>query len=755
MSLIQPVVASASRAVVALEDAGSPLDGEIAERLAAWAELPGDHVGVEGVDELLAPHVLLTLALDQRGLGSATRGAGSARLVQHGWSRFLIRVLNPHRLTTDLVLAAPEPGLQQLTTASTLVAVPHVRDRIRHDAQIRANWVEIELPEPRALSGLEVEYRTIDVYARDARDAAVRVVVHAMAPSVWSTGNFAGPIAKGALDVDFASAPSRNIEFDVREADGTPCTAAVTVRDQRRRVYPARSMRLAPDMPYQDQVYRSAGEMIRLPNGRYEITVERGPETRAQTRVVEIDDSTEVVALRVDRWIEPAERGYYSGDVHIHAAGCSHYDHPTEGVTPETIVRHVRGEGLQIGNVLTWGPCFYYQKQFFTGYSISPVAELEHPQLQALQGMDWTATTTPLDDASSLRYDLEISQFPSGHAGHLILVGLEDQDYPGAPRVEDWPSWDLPILRWAHAQGATVGFAHIGLGLHTESTDLPNYDIPSFDYAGECIIDVTHDIPLFFAAAEVHPAAELTLWYHLLNIGYRVVMLGETDFPCISDDKVGVGRTYVRLPQAPRGPRAIEDWLEGVRTESLYFGDGRSHLFDVEVDGSADREQTRTDPGTVRLTATVAALLEEEPVPLVNPRFVGVAWPVWHVEHARVAGSREVEVEAVVNGVAVARQTIVADGTPRPVVFELELERSSWIAMRILPSVHSTPVFVEVGGAPVRASRRSARWLRECVDAVWKSRSAFIRDEELDEARAAYDHARTVYDARVEECDRD
>ena len=57
-----------------------------------------------------------------------------------------------------------------------------------------------------------------------------------------------------------------------------------------------------------------------------------------------------------------------------------------------------------------------------------------------------------------------------------------------------WPTWDLPILRWAESQGALAGFAHSGRGLEVKSTELPNHDIPGFDSIGanEYIVDVTH-----------------------------------------------------------------------------------------------------------------------------------------------------------------------------------------------------------------------------------------------------------------------
>ena len=39
----------------------------------------------------------------------------------------------------------------------------------------------------------------------------------------------------------------------------------------------------------------------------------------------------------------------------------------------------------------------------------------------------------------------------------------------------------------------------------------------------------------------------------------------------------------------------------------------------------------------------------------------------------------------------------------RDMTFDVKLERSSWVAVRILPSSHTNPVFVLVGGKPIRA----------------------------------------------------
>ncbi len=91
----------------------------------------------------------------------------------------------------------------------------------------------------------------------------------------------------------------------------------------------------------------------------------------------------------------------------------------------------------------------------------------------------------------------------------------------------------------------------------------------------------------------------------------------------------------------------------------------------------------------------------------------------------------------------------MADGQTRPLTFDVDVPKSSWIAVRIFPSVHTNPVFVEVAGKPIRASRKSADWCRRAVDVCWRAKSPRFRKSELEDAKAAYESARKYYD-RVE-----
>src|SRR4051794_39361828 len=157
---------------------------------------------------------------------------------------------------------------------------------------------------------------------------------------------------------------------------------------------------------------------------------------------------------------------------------------------------------------------------------------------------------------------------------------------------------------------------------------------------------------------------ELNMWYHTLNCGYRTRISGETDFPCIYGERVGLGRSYVKLD----GKLDFDTWCEGIRRGRNYVSDGRSHLMAFRAGGVAPGENgselRMASPGTVRVSARVAAMLPVKPEPEIAKRPYAEQ-PYWHLERARIGETREVPVEVVVDGYPVARKSIAADGQVR------------------------------------------------------------------------------------------
>ncbi len=709
----QAVLLNASRIGEALEVLGRPLSTEASLALAKAAS-------VEEVGAILDPLCLVEVKINPESRVKVDAGRAKRQLVEGGWRSFLVKVNNAAGVTAPLAVSSPQ-------------ALP-VANSLQQDVADR--WLELAVfrdrPLSPTLSGASVDYRIVQLYSRDAgkRAAILRF-----------------DVGQGTQDLGFRSEavlnfdclPCSELTLRVIDEKGKATTAGFEIRDASGRVYPSQAKRLAPDFHFHPQIYRASGETIKLPPGDYQVRCNRGPEYHGILRTITVGDDASEAEFRLKRWVDPAARGWWSGDHHIHAAGCAHYRNPTQGVHASDMMRHCLGEDLKVGSNLTWGPCFDYQKQFFTGKEDKVSL---YPYI--------------------LRYDVEVSGFGSHQSGHLCLLRLKDQIFPGGESKHHWPTLCLNTLRWAKKQGAIVGPAHSGWGLATKSKELPNFEIPPFDGIGanEYIVDVTHMVPGpdavmvpavdFISTVDTPINWELNIWYHTLNVGYRTRISGETDFPCIYGERVGLGRSYVKLD----GKLTYNKWCEGIRLGRNYTGDGRSHLMDFNVGGVAvgthGSEVKLAEGGIVPVTLDVAALLDEQPIRSIRDRPYSQK-PYWHIERARIGDSREVTVELLLNGSPVEKKRVGADGDIEHLEFALKVDHSSWVAARIFGSSHTNPIWVMVGDAPVRASRRSAQWCLKSVDQCWSQKQRFIAPAEMPDALAAYAHAREAYRKRLGE----
>lgn len=533
------------------------------------------------------------------------------------------------------------------------------------------------------------------------------------------------PQKRASIEMKFQSVPAVPVHLTVRDADGLPAFARFEIRDEDGRIYPAQSKRLAPDLFFQQHIYRGNGESIMLPSGEYTVRCSRGPETiPIEKQIVVKQDPVELVYV-IERWIDPSKYGWWSGDHHIHAAGCLHYENPTEGVKPEDMIRHIMGEDLKVGCCLTWGPCFDYQKRFFTG---SVAEQSIYPY--------------------TLRYDVEVSGFGSHMSGHLNLLNLEQQIYPGGESKDHWPTLGLNTLRWAKSQGAICGPAHSAIGLtqivgrlpETDGKDgpfgLPNYNVPAFDGIGanEFIMNVTHHVPGpegrmvpavdFISAMNTDRVAEWNMWYHVLNCGIRVAVSGETDFPCITGERVGMGRVYAKVD----GKLTFDKWVQSIGAGRSYVSDGRVHLMDFKAASSAGDKYVEmgVDSSEIKITN------DEE---LRLSALVGSKMPE----------ANHVDVELIVNGFPVETKAVKTDGKTVQLSFNRKFDESCWVALRVFPFAHTNPIYVIVDDQPLAPQPDSVRWCLAGLNQCWESKRNTYSQAEKADAEAAYDHARKHY----------
>src|SRR5437660_1851731 len=636
----QPLSANVTRVLQALQFLGTPLSSDTIKEVEAAAQA-GD---ANHLQDLLDPHVLLAVTINPESRVKVQRGPAEARLQQAGFTPVLVKIINQSTLTRELRVVSPQSG--QVYAGMTQLSAErmqrtHLQETLDKSAAA-GRFLELEMysrpPMTPNLSGLAAEYAIALIYSSESgrREATIGF-------EVGQGNQDLGFRAEAPVLFDIQ--PAVQVRVRVKDHDGKPTASRFISRDESGQVFPPQAKRLAPDFYCQPQIYRRDGDVVLLPPGRLAMQYDRGPEYRQLRRDVTIPSRASAeVEVKLERWINPMEYGFYSGDHHIHGAGCAHYTSPTEGVTPEDMFLQVNGEGLNVGCVLTWGPCFDYQRRFFT------------PAVHQLSG--------PL---SVMKYDLEISGFGSEALGHVCLLNLKDQTYPGSDgtKIKGWPTWPTPVMKWARAQGAVTGYAHSASGLEIDASaaakrlfarfdanhdgllvraeckqallplpfdamdtdrdgalteselaaghdraaeQLPNLAVPQMNGVGamEICVSVAAGVCDFISAMDTPRIAEGSMWSHLLNGGFPLKVSGETDFPCMSGERVGQGRVYVQL-----GPVTRIDfgaWCNGLAKGRSYVSDGFAHalVFTVNDIAPGHDDLHLATPGKVRSPAKIA-----------------------------------------------------------------------------------------------------------------------------------------------------
>ncbi len=763
----QPLAGNVQRLLQTLDLVGQPLPMETTDALLAACKTQD----AARIQKLLDPHALFLILINPEARVKVKRGPAAATLQQGGYIPAIIKITNESGVTSKLRMSSPQADPIYKGGAAEAILQKKIKVPVTPD-DIKNRFLDIELynkaPLTENLSGLKCEYALALLYSTQAgkREAT-----------------FAFDIGQGTQDLGFRAEvpvlldirPAVAVKLIVKDFDGKPTTGRFTFKDKLGHVYPSKAKRLAPDFFFQDQVYRQSGGTVLLPPGELTMTYGRGPEYRQLQRSITVPEKGETtVTVNLERWVNPMDYGLYSGDHHIHAAGCAHYTNPTEGVFAEDMFLHVKGEALNVGCNLTWGPCYEFQRQFFT-----PGAH---------------KISEPL---TVLKYDVEVSGFGSQALGHVCLLNLRDQTYPGSDgtKTKGWPTWTTPLMRWAKEQGAFCGYAHSANGLQVDAkaaaqrlinkldtnkdrqisrdeaskgllpdsfeaidkngdgiltldeliaanarvaSVLPNLAIPEMNGIGaqEICVTTAQGLCDFISAMDTARVPEWNCWYHIMNCGYPLKASGETDFPCISGSRVGEGRVYVSLGKVDRIDFPV--WAKGLAEGRSYVSDGYAHALQFLVNGQPPGGKANiTNPGKVKVQARVAFASQ---VPLGTAQ--GGAVPKGNMRR----------VEVIVNGKVAAFKDVPADDQTHDVTFEIPIERSSWVALRQFPQMHTNPVDVIVGGAPIRASRKSALWCVDVIEQLWRARNGVIAPQEREEAQRTFLWAIEQYRKLAAEC---
>lgn len=785
----QPLAANITRLTQSLQYLGTPLPRESANALDEAAS----RRDAPELQRLLDPHVAFVVSLNPEVRVKVARGPARPVLQQSGFTPVIVKVLNDSTVTRQLRIASPQAG-PVYAGASLNILKRQAQTELNDNENVNNQtdrFLSVEMfqsaPMTRELSGLEVEYAIALIYSHESgkREATIQFDVGAGTQDIGF---------RGEVPVLFDVRPAVPVRLTIQDHDGIPTAARLTFRDQNSRVYPPQAKRLAPDFFFQPHIYRHDGETVLLPPGEFTLESCRGPEYRiVESKVIVPDATKATVDVPLRRWINPEEFGFYCGDHHIHGAGCSHYESPTQGVSPSDMFAQVKGEGLNVGCVLTWGPCFDFQRNYFS------------PQADEIS-----------EAKTILKYDLEISGFGSAALGHVCLLNLKDQTYPGSDgtKVMGWPTWTVPVMRWCKEQGGVTGYPHSAMHVnppaaarrmlaaydqdkdalltraesqvallpesfqvidedrdgsltereltasHDRAADqLPNLAVPEMNGAGamEICVSAAEGVCDFISAMDTARIPEWNTWYHLLNCGLPIKLSGETDFPCMSSRRVGQGRVYVQLGSVEQVEFAT--WCEGLREGRSYVSDGYAHALAFTVDGQSpgygnvqlDQAAKVTVKAKVAFSPEVPrAVAYGQLDPALGRRMVGDTVNLHAPRNHDLVQGGDRLVEIVVNGVVVSKHDVPADGKLHDIQCDVDIQQSSWVALRQFPQLHTNPVNVIVAGEPIRASRSSALWCAETIKLLWKNRNGKIAEHERDQAHEAYQRAIQRYNQIAE-----
>ena len=432
--------------------------------------------------------------------------------------------------------------------------------------------------------------------------------------------------------------------------------------------------------------------VVDLPPGRYTIRAERGKEWLPQEGPVEVGHGPTEVVLRLRRWVNMAEAGWYSGDTHVHR-------------TVHELRNLLLAEDLNVALPLSYWVTKAYQP---------PSKSDARPQAIAV---DKTHVIYPVNT--------EYEIFSVGRKRHTLgavfILGHRTPFALGAPPVG-------PIAEKARHEGALLD-----LDKHSWPWSLmlvPVMKVDLFELANNHIWRTDFHFRQWTADA-VPPAWKLDrdargltergwvdfgfrTYYALLNCGFRMRPTAGTASG-VHPVPLGFGRVYVHLD----GEFSYAKWMKGLAAGRSFVTTGPMLL--VEVDGRP--------PGW--------AIAAKSPK---TCRISGVA------HSARPLRS----IEIIVNG-EVAKQLEASNRTTEAgshtSAFEADLKiaGSSWIAVRAFEEhpggrfrfAHSSPVHVEIPGKPLRPRRHEIDYFVQRMQQELKRNEDVLRPNELDEYRQA------------------
>ncbi len=308
-------------------------------------------------------------------------------------------------------------------------------------------------------------------------------------------------------------------------------------------------------------------------------------------------------------------------------------------------------------------------------------------------------------------YNEEMRNDLYGHVGFLNLKTFVEPAYfgwPHSPHPYDFPG-NYPQTAAAKKQGALVTYVHPGL--------------PS-EFPVDIALGLADTIDVM---SQVDERRSLPMWYALLNCGFRCPASAGTDsFLNIPYHLVpGAGRVYVKSGEE----FTYDRWIEAFKQGRTFVTNGPLLQFTFNGEDPGTEFRDNQGPLTMKVSGMVRSIVPIE------------------------------SVEIVVNGEVVRRIPVNFASGHHLVDEEIEIARSSWVAVRTIGAghrwvtndrnvfAHTSPVYVEIGGKPI-ASIKAAHFFIDQIDALilkMDTKGNFQDESQRNEIVARFRQAQAIY----------
>lgn len=436
-----------------------------------------------------------------------------------------------------------------------------------------------------------------------------------------------------------------------------------------------------------------------LPPGRYTITVERGKEYRQLQQQVEVHDQPVNMTPKLERWINLAEQGWYSGDTHVHR-------------TVEELPNVMLAEDLNVAFPLTYWVTKAFEPPARGDKNTEDKAGAE------LIKVDDTHVIYP----RNTEYELFTVNGKRHTLGAVFLLNHRSVFDQGAPPV-------APIAAQAHAEGALLD-----LDKHNWPWSMmlvPVMKVDLFELANNHVWRTVFGFSQWGPGAPAYMGLQydgkhgseegwvlfgLQNYYALLNCGFRLRPTAGTASG-VHPVPLGFGRVYVHLPDGFN----YEAWLHGLNEGRSFVTTGPM-LF-IKVNGQPPGHVFKLAPPATHPFQLSGSVRSEGPLRkievIVNGRVAETLQPGNAKLHS---GAHESHIDTIVR-----------------------VNDSGWIAVRCFESrpdgrfrfAHSGPFHVERGGQPVRPRREEVEFLIHQVQAELRRNEEVLPEAALAEYRQA------------------